>query len=189
MAKDQYSIKALARDIKQICTETQDEEQIIRRVRPLVQRAAQSKDAWLEKRMYHTNPTQGFGVYVLYEEADHALPIIVMSWAPNRGAPPHDHGTWAVVASVDGPEKNEFYERVDDRSRPGHAELKKIGETVCGAGDVVAIPNGVIHSVRNETNDVSVSLHVYGKHINHTKRSQFNLNDKTETSFIVRLET
>ena len=188
MVIDQYSIKDLAKDIKQVCAETQDEKQIISRVRPLVQRAARSKGVWLEERMYHTDPTQGFGVYVLYEEADHSLPIIVVSWAPDRGAPPHDHGTWAVIAGVDGPEKNEFYERVDDRSRPGHAELKKVGEKVCGVGDVVAIPKGMIHSVWNETNETSVSLHVYGKHINYTGRSQFNLKEQTETPFIVKLE-
>ncbi len=188
MASERYSIKDLAQDIKRICTETQDEKQIISRVRPLVQRAARSKDAWLEERMYHTDAAQGFGVYVLYEEADHSLPIIVVSWAPDRGAPPHDHGTWAVIAGVDGPEKNQFYERVDDRSRPGRAELKKIGEKVCGVGDVVAIPAGMIHSVWNESNQVSVSLHVYGKHINYTGRSQFNLKEQTETPFIVKLE-
>lgn len=188
MTGDRYSIKDLAQDIKQVCSETQDEKQIISRVRPLVQRAAHSKDVWLEERMYHTDAVQGFGVYVLYEEADHTLPIIVVSWAPDRGAPPHDHGTWAVIAGVAGPEKNEFYERVDDRSRPGYAELKKVGEKICDAGDVVAIPKGMIHGVWNETNDVSVSLHVYGKHINYTGRSQFNLKERTETPFIVKLE-
>lgn len=174
MTGDRYSIKDLAQDIKQVCSETQDEKQIISRVRPLVQRAAHSKDVWLEERMYHTDAVQGFGVYVLYEEADHTLPIIVVSWAPDRGAPPHDHGTWAVIAGVAGPEKNEFYERVDDRSRPGYAELKKVGEKICDAGDVVAIPKGMIHG--------------YGKHINYTGRSQFNLKERTETPFIVKLE-
>jgi len=184
----QYSIKDLAGDIKQVCTETQDEKQIISRLRPLVQRAAKSKDAWFDERMYQTDPGQGFGVHMLYEETDHSLPIFVVSWAPHRGAPPHDHGTWAVIAGVDGPEKNEFYERTDDGSRAGHAELKKVGEKVCDVGEVLAIPKGMIHSVWNETNEVSVSLHVYGKHVNYTRRSQFNLEEKTEAPFIVKLE-
>jgi predicted metal-dependent enzyme (double-stranded beta helix superfamily) len=106
---------------------------------------------------------------------------------PHRGVPPHDHGTWAVVAGVDGPEKNEFFERVDDRARPGHAELKKVGEKVCGVGEVIAMPSGMIHNVRNETDAVTVSLHIYGRHINHTGRSQFDLEARTETPFIVKV--
>jgi len=188
MPSDRYSIQDLAHDIKQVCNDTTDEKQIISRVRPLVQRAALSRETWLEDRMYLTDATQGFGVRVLYEEADHSLPIIVLAWAPDRGAPPHDHGTWAVIAGVDGPERNTFYERIDDRSRPGHAELRQVGEKVCNAGEVVAIPTGMIHSVWNETDRVSISLHVYGKHINYTGRSQFDLKAKTETPFIVKVE-
>jgi hypothetical protein len=57
---------------------------------------------------------------------------------PSAGcAPPHNHGTWAVVAGVDGLEKNVFWKRVDDGSRPGYAEIVKAGEKVFGAGDVV----------------------------------------------------
>ena len=131
---------------------------------------------------------QGFGVHLIHEEPDHTVAVLALSWLPNRGAPPHDHGTWAVVAGVDGPEKNEFFERTDDRSRPGHAELKKIGEKVCGVGDVVALPKGTIHSVWNETDGVTLSLHIYGKHINFTGRSQFDLKTQTETPFVVKMQ-
>jgi len=32
---------------------------------------------------------------------------------------------------------------------------------------------------------VTVSLHMYGKHVNYTERSQFDLKNKTETPFVV----
>jgi predicted metal-dependent enzyme (double-stranded beta helix superfamily) len=88
---------------------------------------------------------------------------------------------------VDGPENNEFFERADDGSRPGYAELRKTGEKVFRDGDVLAMPRGVIHSVWNETDAVTVSLHMYGKHVNYTTRSQFDVERKTETPFIVRM--
>jgi predicted metal-dependent enzyme (double-stranded beta helix superfamily) len=93
-----------------------------------------------------------------------------------------------VVAGVDGPEKNEFFERADDRARAGYADLRKVGEKVCGVGDVLALPQGMIHSVWNETDAVSLSLHIYGKHINHTGRSQFDLEMRTEMPFIVKMQ-
>jgi len=185
MDMNAYSIAQLVADLKAIRAQAKDEREILNRARPLARRAALAKDSWLEPRMYEADPEQGFGVHLLHEEPDHTLAIFAVSWLPGRGTPPHDHGTWAVVAGVDGPELNRFFERVDDRSRPGHAEVKKSGEKVFGVGDVVAMPTGGIHVVWNESDQVSVSLHIYGKHINFTGRSQYDPEKQTETPFVV----
>lgn len=185
---DGYSIAQLVADLKQACAQSKDEREVLQAVRPLARRAALARTAWLDEGMYRADAEQGFGVHLLHEEPDHTLAILALSWLPQRGTQPHDHGTWAVVAGVDGLEKNEFFERADDRSRPGYAELRKVGEKVCGVGEVLAMPRGVIHSVWNETEAVTVSLHIYGKHINHTGRSQFDLRKKTETPFIVKMQ-
>jgi len=183
-----YSIPNLVTDLRRVVSGAADEGDILSGVRPLAQQAALSKDSWLEKRFYGANPEQGFGVYLLHEEGHHSLAVFAVSWLPHRGAPPHDHGTWAVIAGVDGPEKNEFFERRDDRSRPGYAELKKVGEKVFGVGDVLAVHTGQIHSIWNESETVSVSLHIYGKNIQHTGRSQFDVEKRTETPFVLKME-
>ena len=54
---------------------------------------------------------------------------------------------------------------------PGYAELKKIGEKIFDLGDVLAMPAGGLHSIWNETEAMTVSLHIYGKHLNFTGRS------------------
>ena len=187
MSADGYSIANLVADLRRVCREFTDERDIIGAVRPLAHRAALAKSDWLEERMYNADPTHGFGVYLLHEEPDHALAVLAVSWLPRRGAPPHDHGTWGVVAAVEGSEKNEFFERIDDRSRRGHAELRKCGETVCAPCDVVAMPRDVIHSVSNVTDAVAISLHIYGRHINYTGRSQYDLDAKTEMPFILEV--
>ena len=183
-----YSISSLLTDLRRVVPGAIDEGDILARVRPHAQRAALSKDSWLEERFYVANPEQGFGVHLLHEDPDHSLTIFAVSWLPHRGAPPHDHGTWAVIAGVDGPEKNEFFERQDDRSRPGYAELKKVGEKVFGVGEVLAMRAGQIHSIWNESETASVSLHIYGKNIQHTGRSQFDVEKRTETPFVLKLE-
>lgn len=189
MTGNNYSIQDLVSDLRRIVAETADEREILSRVRPLARRAALARDSWLEKRFYTADPKQGFGLHMLHEEPDHSLAVFAVSWLPNRGAPAHDHGTWAVVVGVDGPEKNVFFERVDDRTRPGYAELKKVGEKVFDFGDVLAMPTGGLHSIWNESDAVSVSLHIYGKHLNHTGRSQFDPEARTETPFIVKIES
>jgi predicted metal-dependent enzyme (double-stranded beta helix superfamily) len=189
VTQDNYSIRDLVTDLRRITSETTDEHQILSRVRPLARRAALSRHLWLDKKFYAADPEQGFGLHTLHEEPDHSLAVFAVSWLPNRGAPPHNHGTWAVVVGVDGPEKNVFFERTDDGSRPGYAELKKIGEKTFDFGDVLAMPTGGLHSIWNETEATSVSLHIYGKHLNHTGRSQFDPEKKTETPFVVRIES
>jgi len=180
-----YSIPQLVEDLREIRAQAKDEREIMNRVRPLARRAALAKDAWLKPQMYQADAEQGFGVHLLHEEPDHTLAVFAVSWLPGRGTPPHDHGTWAVVAGVDGPELNKFFERTDDRSRPGHAQLKQTGAKTFGTGDVVAMPSGAVHVVWNESDAVSVSLHIYGKHVNFTQRSQFDPDKQTETPFVV----
>ncbi len=186
MKDDVYALDRFVTDLRRITGEARDEKQAISALRPLVQRFALS-GTWLEPCHYEADSDQGFGVHLLHEEPGHTLAVFAVSWLPGRGTPPHDHGTWAIVVGVDGPEKNMFWERMDDRSRAGYAELRQIGEKVFGPGDVLAMPTGMIHSVRNESDQVTVSLHVYGKHVNFTERSQFDPEKRSEAPFIVKL--
>lgn len=171
-------------DLRNITRETSDDAAIIQRVRPLARELALAK-TWLRQEHYRCDEAQGFGVHLLHEEPDHTLAVFAASWLPGRGAPPHNHGTWAVVAGVDGPETNVFWKRFDDGTRPGYAELARNGEKVFGPGDVVSFLPAQIHSVVNETGGVTVSLHVYGKHLNYTGRSQFDPEARKELPFLL----
>jgi predicted metal-dependent enzyme (double-stranded beta helix superfamily) len=184
MAITTYTLVDFIQDLRIIAAETEDPHIIITRVSPLAQRVALEKD-WLQKEHYTCDPTQGFGVHLLHEEEDHTLAVFAISWLPGRGAPPHNHGTWAVVAGVDGPEKNTFWKRLDDGAQPGYADVVWHGEKIFTAGETVAFLPHEIHSVTNETDAVTVSFHVYGRHLNYTGRSQFDPVAKTATPFIV----
>lgn len=186
MAVATYGLAQCVDDLRAITARTKNHGAIIDQVRPLAQRLALSKE-WVKPGYYRCDPEQGFGVHLLHEEPDYTLAVFAVAWLPGRGAPPHNHGTWAVVSGVDGPEKNVYWKRVDDRSRPGYAEVEPVGEEVVGPGEVVSfLPDG-IHSVVNETDRVTLSLHVYGKHVNYTERSQFDPAKKTETPFKIAL--
>jgi predicted metal-dependent enzyme (double-stranded beta helix superfamily) len=182
-----YTLNDYVTDLLQITREAESEDEIITRVGPLAQRLALDK-TWLQQKHYEANPEQGFGTFLLHEEPDHSLAVLVVNWLPGRGAPPHDHGTWAVVSGVEGLEKNINYRRVDDRARPDFAELEVKKETIAGPGELVCMKTGGIHSVHNETESISISLHTYGKHVNHTGRSQFNRETKEKKDFIVSVD-
>jgi predicted metal-dependent enzyme (double-stranded beta helix superfamily) len=184
---DTYSLTQYVDDLRTIVAETSDEDEIIRRVGPLAQRVVADK-SWLQPKYYEADEEQGFGVYLLHEEDDHSLAVILVNWLPGRGTPPHDHGTWAVVAGIEGVEHNVRYERLDDRSRPDYAELAVKKDFAANEGELVCIRTGGIHKVTNETDRMTLSLHTYGMHINHPNRSQFNLDTNERKEFIVRVE-
>ncbi len=182
-----YSIEDYAADLRRIAAETSDEDEILSRVGPLALRFAADK-SWLREKHYETDAEQGFGVHLLHEEPDHSLAVLALAWLPGRGTPPHDHGTWAVVAGVDGIERNVRYNRLDDRGRDDYAELEVRHEFDAGPGELVCMKTGGIHEVTNETDRVTLSVHTYGRHINHTSRSQFDLETGEKKLFMVRVE-
>ncbi len=174
MTEDTYGLPEFVAALRDISAATGDDRVVIDRVRPLARRLALSR-TWLEPQHYECSDVgQGFGVHLLHEEANHALAVFAISWLPGRGAPPHNHGTWAVVAGVDGPETNVFWKRLDDGTRPGYAEVREQARKTFGPGEVVSFLPDAIHSVVNETGVVTLSLHVYGRHLNYVERFQFD---------------
>lgn len=54
--------------------------------------------------------------------------------------------------------------------------------------DVLTMLPGQIHSVTNDGERTTLSLHVYGTHINHTRRSQFDPQRGLELPFRVKVD-
>lgn len=184
MTAAEDALEDFVADLRRILGETEDEAAILAQVQPLARRFAGERH-WLREAMYDADSALGFGTTLLHAEDDHSLFVVVDSWLPGRGVPPHDHATWAVVVGVDGSERNIFWQRLDDASRPGYAELRRIGEQCIAPGQVLAMPSGSIHSVINETPHTSLSFHVYGRHLNHAARRQFDPEHHRELPFII----
>lgn len=182
-----YGLQDYVSDLRKITAATRDEDEIFSRLGPLAQRLVADK-SWLEAKHYEPDAEQGFAVHLLHEEDDHSLAVLLVNWLPGRGTPPHDHGTWALVAGIEGSERNVRYARIDDGSREDYAELEVKSDFPAPAGELVCVKTGGIHKVSNETDRLTLSLHTYGKHINHTNRSQFDLETNERKRFMVRVE-
>ncbi len=184
---EQYSIAQYVDDLRRITAQTGNENELFNQIGPLAKRLA-SEDNWIEDRFYEPDEETGFSAFLLHEEKDHSLAVFAASWTPGMGVGPHDHGTWAVVVGVEGVERNIRYKRLDDRSNPDYVELEVKEESEAGPGDLVCIKNGGIHAVRNNSDKVTISLHTYGTHINHTIRSQYDVEARTAKEFKVDIK-
>jgi predicted metal-dependent enzyme (double-stranded beta helix superfamily) len=66
---------------------------------------------------------------------------------PGRSGSVHDHAdAWVLYGVLDGSEKLERYDRVDDGTRPGHAQLRLASVTTGTRGRVDLVPPHAIHA-------------------------------------------
>jgi predicted metal-dependent enzyme (double-stranded beta helix superfamily) len=98
-----------------------------------------------------TEPTKESGQanLLLYEDADFGFVINGVVRTPGRKGGVHDHAhAWVVYGILDGVESLERYDRVDDGSRAGYAELKLASVTVSRRGRADIVPPFAIHAER-----------------------------------------
>ncbi len=183
----EYTLEEYLQDVRSILSKESDPAVFTASIKPLSQRLAASP-AMQDAAYRVCDEEQGFGAHLLHEEAQHELAVFMFAWLPGRGTPPHNHETWAVVTVVEGEEHETHFARNDDGSKAGYAELEKTSDGIMRAGDVsVCMPQG-IHSVWNNSDELSISLHTYGKHINFTGRSSFDPEKNAEIPYLVTVE-
>ncbi len=167
------AIADLVQHMKAAVVASDDPSMIVATVAPVAKRLAQDK-SWLKPEYYDCDEGQGMGITVLNEEDDHTIFVETVAWLPGRGVAPHDHQTWGVVVGIDGVEVNVNWRRLDDGLKEDYAELEVAEELPIGNGNVVPLLPDDIHSVRNEGETTSLSLHVYGKALSSVERYEFD---------------
>jgi len=170
-----YSVKRLVEDLKELRAHTRGDDEMLREVPDLAKRLILMKHNWLRPYMCEPHPDpRSAGIHELHQEPDHSLFVAVVTWSPRDETPPHDHGTWAIIAGLEGSETNHWWKRVDDRGNADYAELRRAGSERIDPGTIVAMPGDAIHSVENDSGGKSVTLHIYGTHVDYTNRHQFD---------------
>jgi len=83
--------------------------------------------------------------WYLYYDGD--LSLLIYPLAKGKVIPPHDHGNWESMFVYRGAVKHTVYERIDDGSVAGHADLKIVDDRVLRPGDCAVIaPPADIHT-------------------------------------------
>lgn len=151
-----YSVKRLGYDLREIAGRGEPEAALLDEVRERVKRLLLMKHNWLRSSMCKPGEdAASAGAYLLHEEPDHSLAVFVVTWAPGKETPPHEHGTWAIIGGLEGWETQHRWKRVG-------SELVREGSERIDAKTIVALGSDAIHSVHNDSGANSVTLHVYG---------------------------
>ena len=135
------------------------------------------------------NDDGGSAVYRISEDSDHRYALYASVGAAGKSVPPHNHTTWAVIVGVYGDELNRFYERTDDSSKEGYAELKETGSFVVQHGNCVVFLPDDIHAISTDDSEPTVHLHMYGLALDHLhERLVFNQAGKTVKTMSIRAD-
>ena len=91
--------------------------------------------------------TDGHKNLLLYVDPQYGFVINGVVRVPGRKGSVHDHAdAWVLYGVLDGTESLERYDRIDDGSRAGYAEVKLASVTTGTQGKVDLVPPHAIHA-------------------------------------------
>lgn len=120
-------------------------------------------------------PAELLGDSILFE--DDSVSIWRTSFEPGVSVPAHDHQLSAVVGVYTGQERNDFFEA--DPS----GGVRRSGDVVLSAGDVLSIGPSAIHSVTCLSDIPCLGLHVYLGNLTTVDRTLFDVDNGTAMKF------
>ena len=91
--------------------------------------------------------TEGLKNLLLPTDEEHGFIVNAVVREPGRTGSVHDHAdAWTAYGVCDGLEYLERYDRFDDRSRPDHAEIRRVSTTIGRAGVVDLVAPWAVHA-------------------------------------------
>lgn len=101
-------------------------------------------------------------VYRLAEDADGGFALYLSAGLAGKAQPPHDHTTWAVIAGVEGNERNALFRR-EKTSDPAHDTLVHQRTVDVAAGSAVVLSPTDVHTIELVDGLDGRHLHFYGR--------------------------
>ena len=132
-------------ELRTIWAAESDPRRRMERAKPLLEEFV--KDPGLKAHSARWPSTEGRKNLLLYVDPDYLFVVNAVVRMPGRTGSVHDHAdAWVLYGVLDGSESLERFERVDDGSRPGYAEVKLSSVTTGTQGNVDLVPPHSIHA-------------------------------------------
>jgi predicted metal-dependent enzyme (double-stranded beta helix superfamily) len=132
-------------DLRALWAVERDMQRRMEQAKPLLERLVM--DPALKASAAAWPSTEGRKNLLFHVDDEHGFAINAVVREPGRTGGVHDHAhAWVLYGLIDGSESLERYDRVDDGTRPGHAELRLASVTTGTQGKVDLVPPFAIHA-------------------------------------------
>jgi predicted metal-dependent enzyme (double-stranded beta helix superfamily) len=139
------ALETFIRDLRALWAEESENQRRMERAKPLLERFVMEPTVKAHSAAWPS--TEGHKNLLLYVDPDHHFVINAVVRMPGRKGSVHDHAdAWVLYGMLDGTESLERYDRLDDGSRPGYAEVKLASVTTGTQGKVDLVPPHAIHA-------------------------------------------
>lgn len=135
---------------------------------------------WIKTQSLEPDPNTGISVVVLYDEIGYPLTVQVVTFAPGTRSTVHNHGTWGIVAVLQGEEKNTFWRRVSHPEFPQKLEVSH--EMLLHPGDIISFTPDAIHCVEAMGETPTVTFNLYGE-TDRDRRLEYDILRQTAKKF------
>ncbi|WP_199245558.1 cupin [[Phormidium] sp. ETS-05] len=174
-----YRLYRFLTDLEDIVETVKDDHERLKLIFPLVRRLLNSSE-WLQMNFLPPDPATGWSVLMLYDEPDFPITAQTVVWAPGSISPIHNHGTWGIVALLNGQEKNTLWQRYPTAELPDH--IAEVGNIQLQPGDLIGFMPDAIHHVEAIGDDPTISFNLYGE-TNYPQRFEFDLTQSSAKNF------
>jgi 3-mercaptopropionate dioxygenase len=166
-----------ARDVREGPHAVEDREQVVSRLKPLLERALRGP-GWTDDEFSTT--VDGRAGYRYYQNQDGSLQIYGVLFRKGHPTPVHDHVTWGLIGVASGEQRTTRYWRRDDGSVPGTCHVELRSDEVLTPGAVYELlPPHDIHRIEVVNPDLGLSIHVLGADLKRQRRRIFTPEDDT----------
>ncbi|HLP87732.1 MAG TPA: cupin [Nostocaceae cyanobacterium] len=160
LLRDNYRLYRFLTEVEDVLNHVENESLFLPKIQLLVRRLV-INSYWVNSQFLEPDPQTGNSVLLLYDELGFPLTIQTVTFAPGTISNIHNHGTWGIVAVLQGEEKNSIWQRTNNPDFPH--QIKPTGEINLTAGDIISLASGAIHQVEAVGDKPTVTFNLYGE--------------------------
>ncbi|WP_313675565.1 hypothetical protein [Mycolicibacterium sp.] len=161
-------LRRFVRGMTNLIDTTDDETVLLAQGRELLAELV-GQDGWLPEPCA-TARSDRYAQYLLHCDPLERFSMVSFVWGPGQRTPVHNHTVWGLVGQLRGSEQAEEYELHDGvPSGTGRTAVMTRGDV-----DAVSPTIGDWHRVTNTSDDVAISIHVYGGNVGALHRLKFD---------------